>query len=180
MRRWLFLRRPCLAPGPVARMSDSDMRDHRWPRYRKSSSGLRSTSLQANGSRERAPDDRLREAIQAYKRRLDCFVAALLAMTLKHNFSFSRRLFARGLQFHSRPKLKAQRDPQERAQATLKRGRRESRVRAAPAVSCAMCNKRNAAHEHTGEREHSGLPCAMALRLIRALLGVHAVSPSSA
>src|SRR5580698_6803121 len=165
MRRWLFLRRPCLAPGPVARMSDSDMRDHRWPRYRKSSSGLRSTSLQANGSRERAPDDRLREAIQAYKRRLDCFVASLLAMTLSHNFSFSRRLFARGLQFHLRPKLKAQRDPQERAQATLKRGRRrpsregagdpqeraqatlkrgrrESRVRAAPAVSCAMCNKR--------------------------------------
>jgi len=37
-------------------------------------------------------------------------------------------------------------------------------VLAAPAVSRAICaNKR--AHEHTGQLEHSGLPCAMALRL---------------
>src|ERR1700716_2847126 len=40
-------------------------------------------SLRANGSRECAPDDRLREAIQLLcsdkeKRKLDCFVAALL------------------------------------------------------------------------------------------------------
>src|SRR6201992_3664063 len=42
---------------------------------------------------------------------------------------------------------------EERAHATLKRGRREDRVRAAPAVSCAMCIKRNAAHEHTGSAE---------------------------
>ncbi len=41
-----------------------------------------SPSLRANGSRERAPDDRLREAIHgAQKRRMDCFVATLLAMT---------------------------------------------------------------------------------------------------
>ena len=33
-----------------------------------------------------------------------------------------------------------------------KRGRRESRVRAAPAVSCAKCASRNA-HEHTGSAE---------------------------
>ena len=32
------------------------------------------------------------------------------------------------------------------------RGRREDRVRAAPAVSCAMCTKR-CAHEHTGSAE---------------------------
>jgi hypothetical protein len=32
-------------------------------------------SLPANGSRECAPDDRLREAIQCPKERLDCFVA---------------------------------------------------------------------------------------------------------
>src|SRR5258707_2286818 len=39
-------------------------------------------SLRANGSRECAPDDRLREAIHRSTRvRLDCFVAALLAMT---------------------------------------------------------------------------------------------------
>jgi hypothetical protein len=45
------------------------------------------------------------------------------------------------------------------------RGRRESRVRAAPAVSCAMCT----GNAHTSiqvQRRASGLPCAMALRLI--------------
>jgi hypothetical protein len=31
--------------------------------------------LRANGSRECAPDDRLREAIQGNKKELDCFVA---------------------------------------------------------------------------------------------------------
>src|SRR5438105_7788585 len=45
------------------------------------------------------------------------------------------------------------------------RGRRECRVRAAPAVSCAR-NMHIGAHEHTGQRKHSGIPCAMALRLI--------------
>ncbi len=45
------------------------------------------------------------------------------------------------------------------------RGRREDRVRAAPAVSCASCTKQNA-HEHTGQRRTPGLPCAMALRLM--------------
>ena len=48
--------------------------------------------------------------------------------------------------------------------ALLFRGRREDRVLAAPAVSRAICANKNA-HEHTGQREHSGLPCAMALRL---------------
>ena len=47
-----------------------------------------------------------------------------------------------------------------------RRGRREDRVRAAPAVSQAMCIKM-CAYEHTGLAEASGLPCAMALRLIR-------------
>jgi hypothetical protein len=51
-----------------------------------------STSLRANGSRERAPDDRLREAIQGFKKdwiassfalraSADAVVASLLAMT---------------------------------------------------------------------------------------------------
>jgi hypothetical protein len=44
------------------------------------------------------------------------------------------------------------------------RGRREDRVLAAPAVSRAICANKTA-HEHTGQREHSSLPCAMALRL---------------
>src|SRR5258707_2779061 len=38
-------------------------------------------------------------------------------------------------------------------------------MRAAPAISCANCAKK-AAHEHTGQRRTSDLPCAMALRLI--------------
>src|SRR6476619_3246807 len=45
------------------------------------------------------------------------------------------------------------------------RGRREDRVRAAPAVSCATCTK----SAHTSiqvQRRASGLPCAMVLRLI--------------
>ena len=45
------------------------------------------------------------------------------------------------------------------------RGRREDRVRAAPAVPCAMGGKKT----HTSiqvQRKHSGLPCAMALRLM--------------
>jgi hypothetical protein len=44
------------------------------------------------------------------------------------------------------------------------RGRREDRVLAAPAVPRAICANKTA-HEHTGQLEHSGLPCAMALRL---------------
>src|SRR3982075_1059862 len=46
-----------------------------------------------------------------------------------------------------------------------KRGSRECRVRAAPAVSCArLCEE-----THTSiqvQRRHSGIPCAMALRLM--------------
>src|SRR5665647_602961 len=44
-------------------------------------------------------------------------------------------------------------------------GSRECRMHAAPAVSCAkLCKK--CAHEHTGQRRRSDIPCAMALRLI--------------
>jgi hypothetical protein len=45
------------------------------------------------------------------------------------------------------------------------RGRRECRVHAAPAVSCAIGVKKYA-HEHTGSAEASDIPCAMVLRLI--------------
>jgi hypothetical protein len=62
-------------------------------------------SLRANGSRECAPDDRLREAnpclsviasaakqsISLRKERLDCFVASLLAMTEERGASPSLR-----------------------------------------------------------------------------------------
>jgi hypothetical protein len=64
--------------------------------------------------------------------------------------AFSRHDFARVLRFGV---------PLER------RGSRECRMRAAPAVSCAKWTKESA-HEHTGQRRQSDIPCAMALRLI--------------
>ena len=68
---------------------------------------------------------------------MDCFVAPLLAMTTRRTSAFPRRV-SPGLckSFH----------PRER------RGRRESRVRAAPAVSRARCAQEHA-HEHTGSAE---------------------------
>jgi hypothetical protein len=53
----------------------------------------------------------------------------------------------------------------KRAQATLKRGRREDRVRAAPAVSCAKVDKKTHMNIQV-QRKQSGLPCAMVLQLI--------------
>src|SRR6478672_13711164 len=75
---------------------------------------------------------------------MDCFVAALLAMwgeVLFSNFKEQIRLrilaacIARALL--------------ELLSLLKDRGRREDRVRAAPAVLCAMCTRR-CAHEHTG------------------------------
>src|SRR4249919_3956026 len=52
-----------------------------------------STSLRANGSRECAPDDWLREAIhRAICGGMDCFVASFLAMTPGHDLAFSPRV----------------------------------------------------------------------------------------
>src|SRR3954462_2937431 len=54
--------------------------------------------------------------------------------------------------------------------ALHRRGRREDRMRAAPAVSCARSHR----NTHTSiqvQRRTPGLPCAMVLRLIRALPG---------
>jgi hypothetical protein len=54
---------------------------------------------------------------------------------------------------HTAPEVcKIIRPKSERAHATLKRGRGEDRVRAAPAVSCAKVANKNA-HEHTGSAE---------------------------
>jgi hypothetical protein len=96
-------------------------------------------SLRANGSRERAPDDRLREAIQLAARKK----AGLLRRFAPRNDgkTHPRDLaarFARALPFTFR--------------SLEIRGRREDRVRAAPAVSCAICANKNA-HEHTGSAE---------------------------
>ena len=50
------------------------------------------------------------------------------------------------------------------------RGRRESRMRAAPAVSCANCAKETPTSIQV-KRRQSGFPCAMGYGLLRALLG---------
>src|SRR5260221_6745605 len=58
------------------------------------------------------------------------------------------------------------------------RGRRESRVRAAPAVSCAKMHKKT----HTSiqvQRRQSGFPCAVGYGLFRALPGDRAFLPPS-
>jgi hypothetical protein len=75
--------------------------------------------------------------------------------TTEYGFAFSRRL---------RPRFTVYFAPQK------VRGRREDRVRAAPAVSCAKRTEEYA-HEHTGSAEASGLPCAMVYGLLRALPG---------
>ena len=95
-----------------------------------------------------------KQSISRQKERMDCFVATLLAMTWVGHDTTSR---ARGAM---RPKFCKKTLPSK------DRGRREDRVRAAPAVSYAIVATRFA-HEHTGLAEASGLPCAMALRLIR-------------
>src|SRR6202012_829431 len=80
---------------------------------------------------------------------------------------------------HSRDTLLVRASP-FRSRLLREEGAGKDRVRAAPAVSCALMHKEKRAHEHTGEAEASGLPCAMALRLIRALPGDQAfLSPSS-
>ena len=66
---------------------------------------------------------------------MDCFAA--LAMTAGHDFAISRQGSPEVCIFVA---------------ALKNRGRREDRVRAAPAVSCAMCIKK-CAHEHTGPAE---------------------------
>src|ERR1700753_3879683 len=73
-------------------------------------------------------------------------------------FTFSRRHFARGFQF--------------RLRLFREEGAGKDRVRAAPAVSCALCIKKKGAHEHTGSAEtlrpslRNGFPAYAALSLV--------------
>src|SRR3990170_5013952 len=113
---------------------------------------------------------------------MDCFVASasrndvvgvsIRISNSRYASAFSRHDSARGLHFVV---------PQEG-------GSRECRMRAAPAVSCAKSTSK-CAHEHTGQRRTSDIPCAMALRLmtrsprriwlccLRRLYGIWHVSP---
>ena len=74
-------------------------------------------------------------------------------MTTEGTTTHSRRAFARGLLRTFRP---------------LFRGRRECRVHAAPAVSCASCRE-NAHTSKQVQRRQSGIPCAMVLTVSFAL-----------
>jgi hypothetical protein len=65
-------------------------------------------------------------------------------MTAERNSTFSRR---------DAPELFANVRPEkQRAQVPPQEGRREDRVHAAPAISCAKAEEENA-HEHTGSAE---------------------------
>jgi hypothetical protein len=74
----------------------------------------------------------------------------------RHTFAFPRRVFARVM---------------HRRCPSMRRGRRECRVHAAPTALLAK-RKKTQARSPQVRRNHSGTPCAMALRLLRALLGV--------
>src|SRR6185295_12600690 len=87
-----------------------------------------------------------KQSIAPLGERMDCFVASLpcanasrlsQAMTAGYSFAISRRVAPEVC--ISMPLLE-------------NRGRREDRVRAAPAVSCAKCANKGA-HEHTGSAE---------------------------
>src|SRR3989454_9396694 len=104
------------------------------------SSGLRNYEVRRMGGAKRYPSMPVRVAMG---------IASLHPSYDRRTFAFSRRLS---------PEVCISLCPPEI------RGRREDRVLAAPAVSRAICANKSA-HEHTGQREHSGLPCAMALRL---------------
>ncbi len=92
-------------------------------------------------------------AKQSISQQTEAWIASslsLLAMTtVGCNFAFPRR------------------DAPESCQGSPSktRGRRECRVRAAPAVSYAN-GESGCAHEHTGSAEASGIPCVMVLRLM--------------
>src|SRR4029434_1396536 len=94
-------------------------------------------------------EERSDEAIhRAASGKMDCF--ASLAMTAWHAFAFSRLVF-RPSSSISFPSSKT--EGAGNARCTL---HPRSRV----PKNCAF-----GAHEHTGERKHSDIPCAMALRL---------------
>ena len=77
-----------------------------------------------------------KQSISPRKERMDCFVACASRNDGRCSFAPAARC-ARVMHETSAPKI---------------RGRREDRVRAAPAVSRAMCIKK-CAHEHTGSAE---------------------------
>jgi len=102
--------------------------------------------LRANGSRERAPDDRLREAIHELQReRMDCFVASLLAMTSRYRLAFPRP---------DTPELCKNHSPK-----TEGAGKAGCPLHPQPRVR----NKKHTSVVTTGSPETPSFPCAMVL-----------------
>jgi hypothetical protein len=93
-------------------------------------------SLRTNGSRECAPDDRLREAIHCYTRKEAGLLrrSALYASRLSQAMT---RVIKTHLHILAARSARAMHDPF----ALKNRGRRESRVPAAPAAPRAKCRK---------------------------------------
>ena len=121
-----------------------------------------SSSLRATGSRVGAPPmtGSAKQSIAPLGERMDCFVPL---RSLASNASrLSQAMTASGYSFAISRRVA----PEVCISMPLleNRGRREERVRAAPAVWCASAQTK----AHTSiqvQRKHSGLPCAVALRL---------------
>src|SRR5258708_2860674 len=120
-------------------------------------------SLRANGSRECAPDDRLREAIQLWRRATESWIASsqvLLAMTARYGLPISRR---------NASELCMKLPPPE---GVGNAGRRCTRSRA-----CSVVNTRVSHHRSTGTSRHSRTQWFYGL--FRALPGDRACLPPS-
>jgi hypothetical protein len=91
----------------------------------------------------------------------------------ERGLSFSRHGFVRGLSFRSRPPKR------EGARAPQKRARGKPGARCTHGLMC-IVDVEKLHMSIQVQRKHSGLPCAMALRLIRAVPGGRAVPPSPA
>src|SRR4051794_9502218 len=105
------------------------------------------------GAKRRRMTGSAKQSIEPTKERMDCFVARAPrndVVRSGHKFAFSR---------HDLPEVCLNVLPRKQ------RGSEECRVRAAPAVSCA--NARVETHTSIQvQRKHSGIPRAMALRLM--------------
>ena len=114
--------------------------------------------MRANGSRECAPDDGLREAIHLTAcGGMDGFVAnAPRNDGVRFVIQFQKCVLIQtsNSRENTRPRSRRMTGASFPSTFTLpqQQGRREDRVRAAPAVSCAKCT-RKCAHEHTGSAE---------------------------
>ena len=161
----------CKSAASWLRRFESFLPHHASP-LRATRGAATSRSLRANGSRERAPDDRLREAIHVSTvRKVDCFVAALPcanALRLSQAMtSADTRPRSRGT---TRPGSANSLPPKQRAWGMP--GARCTRSRA-----CSVVNTRVSHHGYTGS---PGIPARDGFNgLLRALPGDRAcLSPS--